>query len=138
MARKELGHPTGDHMSFYKVFRAWQAELQKEDGGKAASAWCKAHFLVERSLFDAALIRGHLRNICNHKYKYMHLTSCNPSLTCADNCAPIQKAILAGFYTNLGTFISPLAMHFSFSTFFYSFLFSSLLFQVTLLDQLVF
>ncbi len=96
-ARKQFSHPTGDHMRLYKVFSKWDAIPQP------SKRWCTLNFLNERSLQNAKLIRNQLKNILNElNFK---VETCNPSLDSADRCGPIQKAILAGFFTNLGTFL---------------------------------
>lgn len=80
----------------YKVYKAWQAQRER-----VRNEWCEKQFIREQSMTEAERIVEQLTGIM--RSRGYEITSCCPSLDSLDNCEPIQKALLAGFYRNLGT-----------------------------------
>ncbi|VDC01852.1 unnamed protein product [Peniophora sp. CBMAI 1063] len=61
-ARAKFRHPTGDHLTWLNVLRAYD-EISKSSKSER-SQWCKTNFVSERTLREANDIRNQLRDVC--------------------------------------------------------------------------
>ena len=119
MNRRQFAHPTGDHMRLLKLYRLWRrtekefaqsksrqeekkGECVEKKGGahKEGAAWCYEHYVKKRSMFDARRTQQQLKRLMMQHN--LEVVSCKPDLETDENCAPVLKSFLAGFFTNLG------------------------------------
>ncbi|KZV77043.1 P-loop containing nucleoside triphosphate hydrolase protein [Peniophora sp. CONT] len=61
-ARAKFRHPTGDHLTWLNVLRAYD-EISKSSKSERAQ-WCRTNFVSERTLREANDIRAQLRDVC--------------------------------------------------------------------------
>jgi HrpA-like RNA helicase len=107
-AHSEFAHPTGDHLTLYRIFKSF-VELDREE----AKDWCRDHFLHYRTLRSAKEIRRQLIDILKtnrlplvsclsetdkHRHKRRREGICSITSQLA---IPILKALLASFHINI-------------------------------------
>lgn len=62
-ARRKFRHPSGDHMTILNAFRAYY-EIAASENKHGRRAWCRKHFLNERTFIEARDIREQLVATC--------------------------------------------------------------------------
>jgi HrpA-like RNA helicase len=62
-ARRMFRHPSGDHLTVLNAVRSY-TEIAAAEGKPARKAWCRKHFLNERTFIEAVSIRDQLRQTC--------------------------------------------------------------------------
>ncbi|KAG6373740.1 P-loop containing nucleoside triphosphate hydrolase protein [Boletus reticuloceps] len=62
-ARRKFRHPSGDHFTMLNAFRSYQ-EIAASESKSERKAWCRKHYLNERTFTEALKIRDQLRVIC--------------------------------------------------------------------------
>ena len=96
-ARRMFRHPSGDHLTILNAVRSY-AEIAAE--GKAArKAWCRKHFLNERTLLEAVSIRNQLRQTCGRM-------GIDWKVSCGDLEEPVIKSLAHGLAQN-SAFLQP-------------------------------
>lgn len=82
--KAKFNQPEGDHLTLLAVFNAWKTS-------KFSDPWCFDNFVQARNLKRSSDIRKQLLGIMDrHKLDI---------ITCANNVAQVQKAILSGYFT---------------------------------------
>lgn len=61
-------------------------------------AWCNAHFLLHAALRLAVVIRLELLEVMRR----IELPVSPPAFGCQDNCTNIKRALISGFFLNVG------------------------------------
>jgi ATP-dependent RNA helicase DHX33 len=96
-ARRMFRHPSGDHLTILNAVRSY-TEVAAE--GKAArKAWCRMHFLNERTLLEAVSIRNQLRQTCGRM-------GIDWKVSCGDSEEPVIKSLAHGLAQN-SAFLQP-------------------------------
>ncbi|KAF8879493.1 P-loop containing nucleoside triphosphate hydrolase protein [Infundibulicybe gibba] len=62
-ARRKFRHGSGDHLTILNAVRAYQ-DIAASERKSARRAWCRQHFLNERTFAEAMDIRDQLRQTC--------------------------------------------------------------------------
>ncbi|KZT31164.1 P-loop containing nucleoside triphosphate hydrolase protein, partial [Sistotremastrum suecicum HHB10207 ss-3] len=87
-ARRKFRHPTGDHIMFLNLFRAYE-EVLGSLGRHGAIDWCRKHYINERALAEAVRIRDQIRSSCER-------LNINWKTSSRLEPEPILKSFLAG------------------------------------------
>lgn len=74
-ARAKFRHPSGDHMTAYAAFTAYQELVEAKESKSERKEWCRKQFVNERTLSEAIDIHKQLRGICD-KMKIDWRVSC--------------------------------------------------------------
>ena len=97
-ARRKFRHPSGDHLTVLNAIRSY-TEIAAAEEKFARKAWCKKHFLNERTLLEAVSIRQQLRQTCER----MRI---DPEVSCGDMEEPVVKSLAHGLAQN-SAFLQP-------------------------------
>ena len=97
-ARRKFRHPSGDHLTVLNAIRSY-TEIAAAEEKLARKAWCKKHFLNERTLLEAVSIRQQLRQTCER----MRI---DPEVSCGDLEEPVVKSLAHGLAQN-SAFLQP-------------------------------
>lgn len=91
-------HPSGDHMTYLNVIRTYNDIAQQESTAER-KAWCRTHFVNERTIREAGDIFEQLKRIC---------TSMNIDWrsSCGNAVEPILRSLVRGLYLNVA-FLHP-------------------------------
>jgi ATP-dependent RNA helicase DHX33 len=97
-ARIKFRHSSGDHLTILSVMRAYQDVSSSEDKS-GRKAWCRKHFINERTLLEAMEIRNQLRETCRR-------VGIDWRTTCSSDEQPILKSLVRGLIHNTA-FLQP-------------------------------
>lgn len=97
-ARQKFRHPSGDHLTILNAVRSYR-EFSAGESKSSCRAWCKKHFLNERTFTEAKDIRLQLDQTCQRlKIDY--------KASCGENEEPILKSLSHGLAQN-SAFLQP-------------------------------
>lgn len=97
-ARRMFRHPSGDHLTVLNVVRSY-TEIAATEGKSARKAWCRKHFLNERTLLEAVSIREQLGQTCRRM-------GIDWKVSCGDFEEPVVKSLAHGLAQN-SAFLQP-------------------------------
>jgi HrpA-like RNA helicase len=97
-ARRMFRHPSGDHLTVLNAVRSYM-EIAATEGKPARKAWCKKHFLNERTFIEAVSIRDQLRQTCARM-------KIDWKVSCGDKEEPVVKSLAHGLAQN-SAFLQP-------------------------------
>lgn len=92
-ARQKFVHPSGDHITYLNVLRAYH-DIAKQESAHARKEWCRSHFINERAVKESTEIKEQLKGICE-KMQIDWRTSCG------DDIEPILKSLVRGLHQNI-------------------------------------
>lgn len=97
-ARRMFRHPSGDHLTLLNAVRSY-TEIATTEEKSVRKAWCRKHFLNERTLLEAVSIRDQLRQTCGR-------TGIDWKVSCGDKEEPVVKSLAYGLAQN-SAFLQP-------------------------------
>jgi HrpA-like RNA helicase len=97
-ARRMFRHSSGDHLTILNAVRSY-SEIAAAEGKPGRKAWCKKHFLNERTLLEAVSIRDQLRQTCARM-------GIDWKVSCGDSEEPVVNSLAHGLAQN-SAFLQP-------------------------------
>lgn len=92
-ARQKFVHPSGDHITYLNVLRAYH-DISKQESTHARKEWCRSHFINERAIKESGEILEQLKGICERM-------SIDWKASCGEDVEPVLKSLVRGLHQNV-------------------------------------
>uniref|UniRef100_A0A3Q1HAK0 Putative pre-mRNA-splicing factor ATP-dependent RNA helicase DHX32 n=1 Tax=Anabas testudineus TaxID=64144 RepID=A0A3Q1HAK0_ANATE len=96
LCHRKLQHPEGDHFTLINIYNAFKQSQREQHF--SAEKWCQDYFLDHSALKTAEAIRSELTETLNR----IELPISEPSFGTKANALNIRRALLAGFFMQIG------------------------------------